>query len=345
MPLLSSTLSSSSRQPFVLLQSSIAQSCLPVLSYITNQAALGSGTTLLFCFLYPPLAFADQPHEQLRVFDWTEHIPGYSEDTFEARAEILSALRSAPQGLLSVIIDSVDTLLSDVGSLAKTHLFLSEIYATIRARSSPSRLVLHVLGPSPIIPILTQTKFSPTLAHITAHPSVLLTHIASEYLTPPPPASPPEKFWRVFLPIAERYYESEKLVFGQDGEGCGGRDFVVEVLVRGADGSGRRRGVERVLEGWADSRSCDLTGLESLKSLWTRKAAEESGPDPTQNLSFNLNLTPQQQHSRAQVPLPYAHEGKPSEHTAMLVTQGAILYDPDSADDIDDDDPDEDLDI
>src|SRR6266567_447956 len=33
-------------------------------------------------------------------------------------------------------------------------------------------------------------------------------------------------------------------------------------------------------------------------------------PDPTQNLPFNLSLTSSQQKSRAQVPLPYAHEGK-----------------------------------
>lgn len=29
--------------------------------------------------------------------------------------------------------------------------------------------------------------------------------------------------------------------------------------------------------------------------------------DPTGDLSFNLNLTPEQQHLRAKVPLPYAH--------------------------------------
>lgn len=83
-------------------------------------------------------------------------------------------------------------------------------------------------------------------------------------------------------------------------------------------------------------------------------------PDPTQNLSFNLNLTSSQQQSRAQVPLPYAHEGefkKPLKHNRHLnicetgqptKKQPApitIFYDPDSADDIDDDDPDEDLDI
>jgi len=39
------------------------------------------------------------------------------------------------------------------------------------------------------------------------------------------------------------------------------------------------------------------------------------------------------------VPLPYVHQGEDSRD------QGAIYYDPDSADDIDDDDPDEDLEI
>ena len=66
--------------------------------------------------------------------------------------------------------------------------------------------------------------------------------------------------------------------------------------------------------------------------------------DPAQSLSFNLGLTEAQQRSRAQVPLPYAHEGELGE-TAVTALPAVILYDPDSADDLDDDDPDEDLDI
>jgi elongator complex protein 5 len=58
------------------------------------------------------------------------------------------------------------------------------------------------------------------------------------------------------------------------------------------------------------------------------------------------------------VPLPYAHEGQLSllflsashverdrKGKSIINVRGAIFYDPDSADDIDDDDPDEDLDI
>lgn len=85
----------------------------------------------------------------------------------------------------------------------------------------------------------------------------------------------------------------------------------------------------------------------------------KAAPDPTQNISFNLQLTAEQQQSRAQVPLPYAHEGKfkatisfdpfahdiPFKGNPIPAQSAAIFYDPDSADDIDDDDPDEDLDL
>ncbi len=68
-------------------------------------------------------------------------------------------------------------------------------------------------------------------------------------------------------------------------------------------------------------------------------------------------MTTSQQEARAQVPLPYAHEGlfvlagsfTPTHRCLGKTTEqqipAAILYDPDSGDDIDDDDPDEDLDI
>ena len=83
----------------------------------------------------------------------------------------------------------------------------------------------------------------------------------------------------------------------------------------------------------------------------------QAEPDPTAGVSFNLNLTPAQQESKASVPLPYTKIGKrPSEYRGTisdcLIAEsdeapraGQILYDPDSADDIDEEDPDEDLDI
>ncbi|KAF9015197.1 hypothetical protein BDQ17DRAFT_25408 [Cyathus striatus] len=260
------------------------------------------------------------------------------------RDQIITAVKQAPPRSLNVVIDAVDILASDIGSLSETYKFLKELLRVVHKHSQDSRLILHLLRPSPLIHLLTETRFSPSLTLVTAHPPVLLTHIATEYLTPPPPASHEAKFWSIFLPISERGYDIEQLVFGGQGRGCGDPDeFVAEVVVRSAEG-GRKRAVERVLEGWSSADGpCDLTTLSSLKSLRLKALVAQPTSDPTQNVSFNLTLTVSQQESRAQVPLPYAHEGKPLSLTNNQA--GAIFYDPDSADDIDDDDPDEDLDI
>ncbi|KIJ68390.1 hypothetical protein HYDPIDRAFT_106584 [Hydnomerulius pinastri MD-312] len=338
-------------QPLVILQSSASQTCLPVLRRLILPTKPPS-QILLFCFLYPPPSLIrDWPNvsdESPKVFDYTERIPGYDAWS-DSCDEILAVVGAAPPGSLNVIIDSVDTLASDLRSGSQTFGFIKTLLDLITSRSHPSVLTLQLL-PCPLLTVLTQTSLSPTLVHIIAHPPALITHLATSYLTPPPPAGPSEKFWSVFIPVSERAHESQNLVYGPDGTGtCSGggsdaREFVVELVIRGGGAEGRKRGIERTIEGWKDGAPQDLQKLDSLKSIWARKKAdEEKQPDPTQNVSFNLNLTPSQEKSRAQVPLPYAHEGKQT--TSTPSTAGAILYDPDSADDIDDDDPDEDLDI
>lgn len=329
-------------QPLIILQSSSAQTCYPILRNLISNFR-PTTQTLLFCFLHSPsnLINVDEASNIL-AFDFTGRIPGYDDMWCGPQDEILAHINSVPPGSLNVIIDSVDTLTSDLGSTPKAYKFIRTLLGLVTTRSEPSILALH-LQPSPLLKLLTQTSLSPTLMHLTAHPPAIITHIASAYLTHPPPAGPAEKFWSVFIPFSERTHESERLVYGFDGNGTsagawvskGTREFVVEILIRG----GGKRGVERTVEGWKGDVSCELQALESLKSIWTRRKPEEARPDPTQNVSFNLSLTPLQEKLRAQVPLPYAHEGNP------VTTAGAILYDPDSADDIDDDDPDEDLDI
>lgn len=145
-----------------------------------------------------------------------------------------------------------------------------------------SRLVLHITSPSAILSLLTQYALSPSLAHIKAHPPELLIHLASAYLTPPPPASPPTKFWAVFVPFSEREYESDRLVFGVGGEGCGGGasgEIVIEIVARGGGGGRKRRpSVERVLEGWSSKvGACELRDLPSLRAVWARKVVAEVG--------------------------------------------------------------------
>ena len=202
---------------------------------------------------------------------------------------------------VDVVIDSVDTLYSNLGSQSKTYKLLNDILTIHKNSSSQfdscitlciinfteasSRLITHVLAPCPLIPLLTEVRLSPALCHLKSHPPVLLTHISSAYLIPPPPQSSPEKFWSVFGPLSERQHECEKLVYGSDGEGSGGSAIVVEVLIRSAGGTGRKRGVERELEGWMSSTStpCNLQMLESLKPLWTKKVVLQEVSCPVPN--------------------------------------------------------------
>lgn len=142
----------------------------------------------------------------------------------------------------------------------------------------PSRLILHVLQPSQFLPLLVQTAFSPSLIHVSAHHPSLISYLAKDYLTPPPPLSHDAKFWGVFLPVSERSYDTDCLVFGGDGEGSGNSpELVVDILVRGLDASGRKRGVERLLEGWSPmfNGACDLMMLESMKNIGSKRAVEE----------------------------------------------------------------------
>ncbi|KAF9044766.1 hypothetical protein BDZ89DRAFT_1099617 [Hymenopellis radicata] len=297
------------QQALLILQSSLCQSALPILREVVRQNATDEQKqTLLFCFLHPPSCIYDAPSEtqNVAVHDHSEHI--------------------------HVVIDSVNTILSDIGSPAETFKFIRDLKELVVSRSIDSHLTLHIQAPSPLLPFLIQTSFSSSLNHLIVHPPALLHYLATEYLSPPPPASPEAKFWGIFIPVSERISDVIRIVYGNGGEGSGGsEELIVEVV----------KAVERVLEGWDIKRSSavELAEMSSLKASLGQPTA--TAPNPAQNLSFNLNLTTSQQEARAQVPLPYAHEGKPAE----AQTPAAILYDPDSGDDIDDDDPDEDLDI
>ncbi|XP_076318375.1 elongator complex protein 5 isoform X2 [Tachypleus tridentatus] len=64
-------------------------------------------------------------------------------------------------------------------------------------------------------------------------------------------------------------------------------------------------------------------------------------PDPAANLTFNLTLKDDEKKARDQLVLPYTRE-------AVSLSSGGtgkIFYEPDEADDLDEDDPDDDLDI
>lgn len=170
---------------------------------------------------------------------------------------------------VTVVIDSIDTLLSDVGSASAVVTLLKKV----KKRQNAS-LLLHVVQSyesRDLVAHLSQTSFSLSLVLHTAYPTSLLLHISTNYMTPPPPLSPDPKFWSVFLPISERQHDIDAIVYGGEGSGSHVTDeFVVETITRGGqNGSRKRRAVERNLRGWkVPNGFCELKDLTQLGSLW-----------------------------------------------------------------------------
>ncbi|GAA5798392.1 hypothetical protein HPULCUR_003794 [Helicostylum pulchrum] len=92
-----------------------------------------------------------------------------------------------------------------------------------------------------------------------------------------------------------------------------------------------------------------LTGVvvqETVESVEDDAMQLDPKMDPTANLSFNLSLTDQQRQQKENLVLPYlkAQQLEVSMDEEKK-NSGLIYYDPDAADDFDDEDPDDDLDI
>jgi len=78
MSFLTSTINDDEQKfPLVILQSSLAQSCLPILRRIVNDPK-PSSFNLLFCLLYSSSSLADSiSSDILETHDWLDHVPGY----------------------------------------------------------------------------------------------------------------------------------------------------------------------------------------------------------------------------------------------------------------------------
>lgn len=146
-------------QPLVICQSSLSQTSLPVLRRLIKPTK-PPPCTLLFCFLYPAsslISDASVPGASFEVFDYTERIPGY-ESWVDSRQDILAAVESgkgqlnartvltcasAPPGSLTVVIDSVDTFASDIGSDSQTFTFIKNIFRLVTSRPRMSQVCVH----------------------------------------------------------------------------------------------------------------------------------------------------------------------------------------------------------
>ncbi|KIJ35511.1 hypothetical protein M422DRAFT_180688 [Sphaerobolus stellatus SS14] len=327
-----------SRDSLILIENTGSSPWLQLLQ--SSLTYLKGATIVVVCVLYPAEDILPKTLglTRVRVVDRTDDIPGYQDGENGIEEEVLRVLDEDP---VVLIVDSADTICEDKQSHSATYNILKAWHANVLKRPSPSRLILPLRSNSRLLTLLITPSFSSSLVHLILHPPATLQNLAADYLTLPPPHSPAPKFWPIFSGLSTRG-EGEPLLWGANGAGWGD-EVVVEILIRSASG---KRTVDRTLEGWRRSGPSTLEDLEELKQIWSRQQLMTNDtPDPMQNLPFNLSLTEAQQQSRAQVPLPYAHEGMAKRQPTASVAAGSILYDPDSADDIDEDDPDEDLDI
>jgi elongator complex protein 5 len=153
--------------PLIVLESSLVQSCLPVLRAFVNDR---DATThvLIFCLLYPPsaFAFADDSSTRegggLHVIDRTAQVPGYSETSSpDVAKSILNSVKQGaasivhptneqlpspslfiyivPDGPLTVIVDAADVLCADLESPSKSYALIATLLSEVSARPSESR--------------------------------------------------------------------------------------------------------------------------------------------------------------------------------------------------------------
>ena len=62
-----------------IVRSSPSQSALPIVRELVSSS---KDYTIFFSFLYPPELFIAK-QDNLTVFDWTDRIPGYSDESFD----------------------------------------------------------------------------------------------------------------------------------------------------------------------------------------------------------------------------------------------------------------------
>ncbi|KZT56619.1 hypothetical protein CALCODRAFT_483862 [Calocera cornea HHB12733] len=349
----SSSPRSPSAQPELLLLQAPYNAQLPLLRSLLRAARASKHSVLVGTWDVPGRCFraldeagveGDRGGEGwLRVLDFSGRVPGYELDDEggDAMAEVLAASHALPNGPATILLLGLDTVSSDTNR-SHAYALVRSLLPPLSARPS-ARLILPLPPSSPLLPLFLSPTLSPDLTHLLVHPTSLLPHLAQTLLTLPPPYGPEQRFWALFTSASERGEgRRPRLVALEEG--------VVESRVR------RRGRVHRALGGWrvreregaAGAEACaweELPGMREMIDGVLRtgpaQATASASADPTQNLPFNLLLTPAQLAARASVPIPYAHTGQ----SPAAPTQGEIIYDPDSGDDVDDDDPDEDLDI
>lgn len=76
-------------QPFVLLQSTAAQSIFPLLRVLCQRSSVYS---LVYTFLYAPTSLVEQGSSNVELYDWTGEVPGYN-SSLDLKTQLLSTVQ------------------------------------------------------------------------------------------------------------------------------------------------------------------------------------------------------------------------------------------------------------
>ncbi|KAK2163201.1 hypothetical protein LSH36_84g10035 [Paralvinella palmiformis] len=103
----------------------------------------------------------------------------------------------------------------------------------------------------------------------------------------------------------------------------------------------------KITEQYKINRSYDdIINVEEIKQQFGLiDKPQETVADPAANLTFNLSLSEKEKLARSKVVLPYIQKPERSDVGVSSAGSGKIFYQPDEADDFDEEDPDDDLDI
>lgn len=147
-----------SRPSLAIFQSSAAQTTIPVLrQYLATSPSKGKPRhRILFSLLYLPSDLVGDANDaDLEVHDWLDNVPGYSEECFDPGLQLLSTLDqgvhcnrpflhkreliyfialNAHLGAVDAVVDSIDTLFSDLGSLSEAYKCLHDAHTKVAAR-------------------------------------------------------------------------------------------------------------------------------------------------------------------------------------------------------------------
>ncbi|KAL1739312.1 hypothetical protein HDZ31DRAFT_10711, partial [Schizophyllum fasciatum] len=184
-----------SQPPLVLLQSTAHASAIPLLRRVVKPKVKGAfrstvnRKTVVFCLFYPPAALlhGHGPDENVELYDFSSNVPGYGSFK-DPRDAIRTALNDSQPTTL--VIDSIETLQSDIGNAAAASAFLIELVKRPALARGDLTVVLHTaeLSSSALVSSILHSSlpYCKNVSHITVHSPELITHVASEYGTPPP---------------------------------------------------------------------------------------------------------------------------------------------------------------